>query len=232
MDKRISHIGVEALDTPQCNPELARATLKDIARSNTLFGGRAAVWYGIRQLLNGEEHPSDLTVLDVGAGMGDILRYVAGRLGSRTGLLPIAVDRHSEAGRLCKQSSLRSVVADGCSLPFRSRSVDVVIASQLLHHFARDAAMLLIGEFVRIARLGVVISDLERARLAALGIWLVSFPLLFHPVSRRDGVVSIRRGFTADELASLLTAAGVRAVVCRRPGYRLVATWRATDANA
>jgi hypothetical protein len=41
-----------------------------------------------------------------------------------------------------------------------------------------------------------------------------------------DGITSLHRGYTPDELRALLAAAGVRATVERRPGYRLVATWR------
>jgi hypothetical protein len=40
-----------------------------------------------------------------------------------------------------------------------------------------------------------------------------------------DGRTSIRRGFTTGELMRLLVAAGVSAVVARRPGWRLVALW-------
>ncbi|MBA3554213.1 MAG: hypothetical protein H0W29_05595, partial [Gemmatimonadales bacterium] len=42
-------------------------------------------------------------------------------------------------------------------------------------------------------------------------------------------LTSIRRGYTAGELRSLLEAAGIVGRVSRRPGYRLVATWRPRD---
>ena len=44
--------------------------------------------------------------------------------------------------------------------------------------------------------------------------------------TRTDGLTSIRRGYSAGELRELLRSAGVRGRVSRRPGYRLVATWR------
>ena len=48
----------------------------------------------------------------------------------------------------------------------------------------------------------------------------------FDPVTVSDGMTSLRRGYTPAGLRALLAAAGVRATVERRPGYRLVATWR------
>jgi hypothetical protein len=54
--------------------------------------------------------------------------------------------------------------------------------------------------------------------------------LRFHPVSRRDGVVSVRRGYSSRSLRDLLQAAGIKGTVRRRPGYRLVAYWRAPRA--
>ena len=43
--------------------------------------------------------------------------------------------------------------------------------------------------------------------MAVAGLWLVSFPLGFHRVSRHDGVVSILRGFEASELSNLVQQA-------------------------
>jgi hypothetical protein len=47
----------------------------------------------------------------------------------------------------------------------------------------------------------------------------------FDPHTVRDGVTSLRRGFSAASLGGLLSQAGIRASVARRPGARLVAVW-------
>ena len=217
-----SPIGTEVLDGASCPPDLVRATLSDIARANTLFGGRAAVWFGVRQLL--DRAGRRLTVLDIGAGGGDIAGFVsrqAKKLG--TTLVPLALDRHPAAAALCRQRGFSSVVADARALPLAPGSVDIVIASQVLHHFSRDGAIELLRAFAPVARVGLVVADLRRASAAAMGIWLAGLALGFHPVTRRDGVTSVRRGFSAPELTELMFAAGLPATVHRRPGYRLVA---------
>src|SRR5579862_4636247 len=119
-----------------------------------------------------------------------------------------------------------AVCGDARHLPFPDRSVDVVICSQVLHHFFNADAARVLSELDRVARHRVIVSDLRRSRVAAMGIWLASFALAFHPVSRHDGVVSVMRGFTADELGRLVVSSvGQRPDVHYRLGYRVTASW-------
>jgi SAM-dependent methyltransferase len=233
----LSTVGSEALDSPTLDPAVTRATLADIARANRLFGGRGAVVHGVARLLDGASNGGsgghgEITLLDVGAGMGDIAKHLE-RRGSNGSppIRAVALDWHSEAASLCRSTGLTALQGDASSLPFADRSVDIVVASQLLHHFNRPAAVGLVRELDRVARLGVVIADIRRTRLAAAGIWLGAVLLRFHPVSRHDGVVSVQRGYGPAELAALLCEAGVFARVSRRPGFRIVATWRTDNAD-
>ena len=222
-------IGIEALDSSTCDAALARTTLAEIARSNTMFGGRAAVVYGVHQLLRGDAARGGIRILDVGAGSGDVLAYLVRRQG--VPVTPIAADWHREAVKLCAARDLLAVACDARQLPLADAAVDVVVASQLLHHFNPPAAQRLVRELDRVARLGVVVADLHRARTADLWFRMGSRLLNFHEVTRHDGLVSLRRGFTKRELEGLLSAAGAAATVRRRPGYRLVAYWRTTHAH-
>jgi ubiquinone/menaquinone biosynthesis C-methylase UbiE len=118
--------------------------------------------------------------------------------------------------------------AVGCAgaTPFRDKSVDLVLVSQVAHHLSGQSAVRLFRECDRIARRAVVVADLRRGLLGPLAFWVGARALRFTAVTVADGMTSLRRGFTAEELARLLREAGVRATVERRPGYRLVATWR------
>ena len=227
-----SLIGSEVLDEPGCPPALARATLRDLARSNTLFGGRSAVWFGVQQLLGAREATAPVTVLDIGAGGGDISTYLVERARSRSvALVPVALDRHRAAAVLCRERGHPSMVADCGGMPLRAGSIDIVVLSQVLHHFHLDAAVDLLQRTAPLARRGVIIADLRRAHVAALGIWLAGLALRFHPVTRRDGVTSVKRGFSQRGLSRLMLAAGMPGAVFRRPGYRLVGVWRNPDAH-
>src|SRR5215204_4535138 len=120
-----------------------------------------------------------------------------------------------------------AVRGDATALPFADRSVDLVMCSQTLHHFDDTTASSVLRELDRVARVRVIVSDLRRSWLAAAGLWMASFPLGFHPVSRHDGVVSVMRGYAGDELRRLITTSIGRAPdVRRRMGWRVTATWR------
>lgn len=228
----ISPIGHEALDHPGGDPAVVRATLADISRVNALLGGSAAAAFGLGRLLDHTEHGRALTLLDVGAGSGDIALHLARRARARgVTLRPVALERHPVAARLCRRAGVPVMLACGGRVPLADEAVDVVLASQLLHHMERDSAIALVRELARVARVGVIVADLRRHYVAAGGIWLASYLLRLHAVTRHDGVTSVRRGFTAAELSGLLRAAGLAARVRARPGYRLVAVWRRAGAH-
>jgi SAM-dependent methyltransferase len=165
-------------------------------------------------------------VLDLGAGGGDIIAFVVKKAREQNvTLVPVTLDRHRSAASLCRDRGIPTLVADAWALPLAPRSVDVVIVSQLLHHFRRDAGVRLLRDLAPLVRRGIVVADLRRAHAAAVGIWLAGLALGFHSVTRRDGFTSVRRGFTRRELSDLLRSAGLQAPVYQRPGYRLVAVW-------
>lgn len=219
----------ETLDRRDADPALVRATLADLTVANALFGGRQAALHGVRRVLRGApDRP--VTLLDVGAGTGDVARYVARRLAPRRVVRPIALDHLRDAARLTRAAGTPAMVADLARLPLRPASVDVVLLSQVLHHLDRSAGITVLRSLARVARIGLVVADLRRSPLARLGIWAAAYALRFHRVTREDGMLSVDRGYSREGLGALMAQAGLGAPVVRRPGWRLVAWWR-TDAH-
>jgi ubiquinone/menaquinone biosynthesis C-methylase UbiE len=166
-------------------------------------------------------------ILDVGTGLADI--PARARTIAQAGARPLFFIGVDEAYSLLDADRNRldaCVCATALELPFRDRSVDVVMCSQILHHFDDAAADSFLREVNRVARRAVIVSDLRRSWIAAAGFWLVSFPLAFHRVTRHDGVVSVLRGFTRHELREAVArATGAVPVVRRHLGWRLTARW-------
>lgn len=219
-------MGYEVLDGNDVSPELVARSHMDIARANALFGGTRAVVSRVNALAS--RLPESPLVVDVGAGSGDVLDAVCDALRA-TGRRPrpVAIDTAIALAPVVRQRGSFFVCGSIFALPLPTASADLVIAAQLLHHFPPDALLPAVAELNRVARHAVLISDLRRSWIAAAGLWVASFPLGFHPVSRHDGVVSVLRGFAPDELRSVVQhATGQPATVQIHPGWRLTADWR------
>ena len=225
---RMRRAAREVLDDASCDPALRERSLADVARANRLLGGSRAVLAEVRAALPElRALGREATLLDVGTGLGDI-PAAARRLAARKGvtLRVTGIDAAESLVRASRPRLDAAACADALALPFATGSVDVVTCSQVLHHFAPADAVALLAEMHRVARGRVIVSDLRRNWLAAGGLWVVSFAMGFHPVSRADGMLSVLKGFTAPELSSLVQAAtGVRPHVAHRLGWRLTASW-------
>jgi len=216
--------GHEILDDDNVDADTRIRSIGDVTRSNVLFGGRRAAVQAVQDLL---VPGASLTLLDVGTGLADIPEAI-GSLGQARGakVLTIGLDEASDLLGVARGKIGGVVSGNATTLPFRDHSIDVVVCSQLLHHFTDDDLPIIIRELDRVARRRVVIADLRRSRIAAAGFWLASFPLGFHPITRHDGVVSVFRGFTAAELRESITrATGVVPDVQHHLGFRLTASW-------
>lgn len=217
--------GVEFLDSPEVDPAIVTRSLADVARANSLFGGASAAIEEIKNVL-GVLSPC-ATLLDVGTGLGDIprrARAVARDNGIE--LMTIGLDAACELAFASRESVDVPVCADALRLPFADNSVDIVMCSQVLHHFSGADALTVLREMNRVARARVIVSDIRRSWIAAAGLWIASFPLRFHAVSRHDGVVSVLRGFTTNELASTVQQAlEYRPRAHRRRGFRVTTSW-------
>jgi SAM-dependent methyltransferase len=223
----ISSIGRELLDDPDADPTIVARSLRNIARSNRWFGGTAAVCHGLGRVLARVPRGSALTLLDLGTGAGDLPQSAvrwAGKRGWR--LRPLGLERSRVAASLAAGSGIPCAVACAGTPPIREKSVDLVLVSQVVHHLAPSSVVALLKTCDRLARVGVIVADLRRGRLARVAFWCGARALGFDPFTLADGITSIRRGYTSPELRALTRAAGVAARVDRRPGYRLVATWQ------
>ena len=218
--------GIEFLDDPAVEAQVAERSMRDIVRSNTLLGGTHAVVATVMRALR-DEHLEQVSLLDVGTGLGDIPAHVRARA-LRLGIAVRTIGLELNPALACRARSAALPVVRGSvlALPFRNGSVDIVTCSQVLHHFDTRDSRVVLREMNRVARRCVIVSDLRRSWVAAAGIWLVSFPLRFHSVSRHDGMTSVLRGFAGDELHDLVdSAVGASPRVRRRPGFRMTASW-------
>ena len=214
---------VELLDGRLDDTDRLAGNLRDLGRINRWLGGVKASELAVRALA---AHLTEVTILDVGTGGADIpLALVSD--GERRGqrLAIVAVDHRPEIVALARRSvetagtasgRVDVRLADGRDLPFPDRSFDVSHASLVLHHLEPAAAVELLREMGRVARLGVVVNDLERSRVGWLAAWLLGHLLTGNRLTRHDAPLSIRRAYTVAESTDLLRDAGLVPVAVTR----------------
>lgn len=214
----------EFLDGPLDDPATLAGNLRDIRRINRALGGVRLSRLAVDRLLSAAPTHMDaspISIIDVGTGAADIpvaLLAEARRRGRR--LEVVAVDARPEvleAARatrpaLARIPGLALDVSDGRSLPHPDRAFDIAHASLVVHHFAPDEAVVLLVEMARVARLGIVVNDLDRGRMHWLGAWLIAHLFSRNRYTRRDGPLSVRRAYTPPEMRELLARAGLRPV--------------------
>jgi ubiquinone/menaquinone biosynthesis C-methylase UbiE len=214
----------EHLDGVLSDQRTLLGNLRDLRRVNSIFGGAElslGALRGVVQLTSSAApNSSALRVLDVGTGAADIPVRMLQAGGPWQGIHVTAVDSRPEiieAARalepsLDEQPNLSLTVADGRALPFSDRAFDVAHASLVLHHLEPVDAIALLRELRRVARLGVVVNDLERSRLGWLGAWLLLHLVTRNKFTLHDGPVSVRRAYTRGEARAMLAEAGLRPV--------------------
>jgi ubiquinone/menaquinone biosynthesis C-methylase UbiE len=209
---------VEMMDRPASFGELAGA-LRAITQLNRFFGGRRLTLRHVRRLLAALPADRLVTVLDVGAGAADIpvaLARWARRRGRRVRVL--ALDRDSATltyarGYAAAYPEITLVQGDALALPVPPGSVDVVISAMTLHHLQPEEAVRYLAEIDTVSRLGWVVNDLVRGRVAHRLVWAATRLFSRNAMARHDGPMSILRSYTPSELASLCEKAGLFDVI-------------------
>lgn len=155
----------------------------------------------------------EVSIVDVGAGSGGILKLVAKMLPD-VAIMAIAVEMNDIAlATMRKESASTRIMplkADGLRLPFSDKSIDYVICTLLLHHLSDADAQTLISEMDRMAKRSFFAVDLNRHPVGYYAYRLLS-PLILQKFTQEDGALSILRSFTPDELVAVARNAGVAA---------------------
>ena len=193
----------ERLDDPGLPADEMRRSLEDLDLVNRRWGASRALERHLRARASSLGR-SRVSILDVGAGSGEVGRRLANRL-RESGLAArvVALDlqwRHLAVGRATGAAfAISPVAGDALSLPFRDGSFDFVVSTLFWHHFSPAENRRLLAEVQRVATLGFAMLDVRRHLLAELFVGLAGRIIFRTRVSVDDGVASVRQGYTPDE---------------------------------
>ncbi|HET7710897.1 MAG TPA: methyltransferase domain-containing protein [Thermoanaerobaculia bacterium] len=191
-------VTAELLDEHDAPRDDVERSLRDLRTINYYAGGIRTYRRLLRRLV---ADPATATVLDLGAGSADLLDAIpAGRLRIA---LDFKIDHLLFRDR---ESKARPVVADAKRLPFRSSSVDVVTSAHFFHHFTPDENRGILGESLRVARIGVAVNDTRRHYAPLLIVWLLGRLGMVGRITRFDAIASVLRAYTISEARGLAEA--------------------------
>lgn len=202
----------ELLDLGVGTPDEVTGSLNDLWRLNRLLGGLRALTVHLYPRL--ATLPA-ATCVDIGAGDGRVATHIAQWANRhQQAVRVVALDlsqKHLARAVPHAQTTpnLHLLQADATRIPFAPETVDYVISSLVLHHFTPDLVVTVLRSAWRSAKRGLVVSDLMRGHLPLIGFRLIQPVFARSPITRYDGKVSIRRGYTPDELRLMAREAGI-----------------------
>lgn len=219
---------LERIDTGDYTPEEYEKFLREIGFINRVLGDNRALkktlWREIK-----DENLQSFSVLDIGAGSGELLRTIAGlarKENRKSRLAGLELNARS-ANAITEESKnfaeIKAVRADALRLPFSDNSFDYAICSLFTHHFADENVIKILREMNRVSRRKIFVIDLHRHRAAYFLYKIFCRAFGISRLVREDGSLSILRSFTPPELKIIGEKAGLKDISVKRIApFRLV----------
>lgn len=198
----------ELMDDPACDPALLQRTLQRFELVNRLVSGWGVVYRThVRPML--ADSDGVVRILEIGCGAGDVLRRVVRRArADGFAVEGVGIDPDERALEVAERASGLAHVhyrrAYSRELVEEGSRFDLVISNHVVHHL--DSAQLdgVIADSDALATRLSLHADIARGRIAYAAYAVGITPLAPGTFLRTDGLRSIRRSYTAQELAAAL----------------------------
>jgi 2-polyprenyl-3-methyl-5-hydroxy-6-metoxy-1,4-benzoquinol methylase len=205
----------EIMDGP-CDETRLFATYRHFALANRVVSGwRRLYTRRLRPLLGSASRgAAPVRLLDIGFGGGDIPRAIAAWAdadGLRLDVVAIDPDERALRFALAADGGdrVRYRAASARELLDAGERFDIVVSNHVLHHLGDSERDALLADSAGFGARLVIHDDIERSRLAYAAWAVGALPFAADSFALVDGLRSIRRSYTARELAALA------------PGWRL-----------
>jgi len=219
---------LEHLDKGDYTAEEYEGCLVELRWVNEWLGDARALRHSLLREV-AREGLREFTVLDVGAGSGELLRVIAGEARRRRWRARlVGLELNARSARAIREESVAyqeigAVRGDALCLPFAEGAFDYAICSLFTHHFRDEGVVAVLCEMSRVARRRIFVIDLHRHRLAYFLYTTAGKIVLHNRLLREDGALSILKSFNPEELRHLAVTARLEEIeVRRRFPFRLV----------
>jgi ubiquinone/menaquinone biosynthesis C-methylase UbiE len=208
---------LERIDTGDYTPEEYERFLGEIRFINRFLGDV----FALKKTLLREIEKTNLrefSVLDVGAGSGELLRVIAKfahKQKRKTNLFGLELNARAASAILEESKSfgeIKAVRGDALNLPFADKSFEFTICSLFTHHFTDENVVKILTEMSRVSRRKIYVIDLHRHKTAYRFYKIFCTIFRISPLVREDGSLSILRSFVPSELEKLAAQANLREI--------------------
>lgn len=220
---------LEFIDTGDYTPAEYESCLVELRRVNRWLGDERALKNSLLREIE-RENSKEFSVLDVGAGSGELLRVIAdfARSQKHRRAKLCGLDFNQFSARAIREESkdyeeIHAVRGDALKLPFAEDAFDYAICSLFTHHLKDEMVVETLREMSRVSRRKIFVIDLHRHPIAYYFYVTVGRIFLHNRLVRHDGALSILRSFKPKELEKLAHAADLKEVKVKRHfPFRLV----------
>jgi 2-polyprenyl-3-methyl-5-hydroxy-6-metoxy-1,4-benzoquinol methylase len=205
--KRAAHLA-ELMDDPHCDAQTLINTYTQFETINRDLSQWPRIYRKhIRPVMRQQKRSYRL--LDIGFGGGDVsiaLAAWAEQDGFDLSVTGVEMDARSfdYVQKKYPHTSVDFRLDSSRKLAQEGQKFDFVVSNHVLHHLSQDALKLILEDCEQLATHSVIFNDINRHAIA-----YYSYGLFLRPFYRKsfiipDGLTSIRRSYTASELASVI----------------------------
>lgn len=212
---------LERMDTGNYTPAEYERCLSELVFINRFLGDA----FALRKTLLREiqaENLQEFSVLDVGAGSGEMLRSAAEfARGQNRKTKLCGVELNTRSARAILENSknfpeISAVRGDALRLPFADKCFDYVICTLFTHHFTNENVVEILREMARVSKRKIFVIDLHRHETAYSLYKVFCAVFRISDFVRGDGSLSILRAFKSDELEKLAAEANLSEISVKR----------------
>lgn len=215
----------ELMDDFSLHGALLRDTLDKLETINRTLGGNAVTIGGLKKLIQHQPKDRTITIIDLGCGHGNILRDIAlfGRKQGFTFQL-IGIDANQEAISYANELSsefpeITLKIMDVFSPEFQKLEYHVVLCTLFAHHLKDDKLTHLLKNLLLKAKIGIVVNDLHRHKLAYYLFKLIGL-FVKNKMVCKDGLTSILRAFKRKDLEKISKEIHAKATIQWKWAFR------------